>query len=492
MNQYTVDLYFAGEVHSNTVTKTRQQGSNLIQVVSRSVNFSGFLIVNVTDDTIEMKHYNEVGTKKRFNNNYVEDGYLKVNKTLGIVQIDSGGELHLLDSDVALLHFDFEEVFPLGHRQIQGLSGETSLIAYSIEIDGINCTESFINYGSFGSQYDAQIHNIQVVEEVGIQEGRVGKFHPSSRFAIFGTGPFSGGEIFSLSLWIKTDKSNEEQILVYYGALWSYLYEGKDYFMLTLDRGIPAIYRNSDASRKAVGTNSLSDGQWHNLVVTMPRKSCLFSEIKIYVDGYQVDAPYTASDIKDENVFFMTSGRMNVGGLGYSVLSVSNQSNFTKVPFVGYMDDLSLWSRPLYDQEILKLSSGKRAVPTYAPSESTATLISYSMGISSGSTFPSTTPTSTPITHRPLDDCVNDVNFTFKFQNDEEHHCQWLDETVEISKNQSMKEMCCGIEDVAEHCPLSCGRCQEVFWTSSSSFHSIFQCWGLYLVLATLGLYLLI
>jgi hypothetical protein len=230
MNQYNVDLYFAGEVHSNTATKTREEGSNLIQVVSRSVSYSGFLIVNVTDDTIEMKHYNEVGTEKKFNNKYVEDGYLTINKTLGIAHIDSGGELQLLDRDVALLHFNFEEVYPLGYRQVLGLSGENSLIAHSIEIDGINCTESFINHGSFGSQYDAQVHNVQLVEGMGLQQGRAGKFHPSSRFAIFGTGPFSGGEIFSLSLWIKTDKSNEEQILVYYGALWSYLYEKKGLF----------------------------------------------------------------------------------------------------------------------------------------------------------------------------------------------------------------------------------------------------------------------
>lgn len=489
MNQYNVDLYFAGEVHSNTVTKTREEGSNLIQVVSRSVSYSGFLIVNVTDDIIEMKHYNEVGTEKKFNNKYVEDGYLTVNKTLGIVHIDSGGEMQLLNRDVALLHFNFEEVYPLGHRQVLGLSEENSLIAQKIEIDGINCTESFINHGSFGSQYDAQVHNVQLVEGMGIQQGRAGKFYPTSRFAIFGTGPFSGGEIFSLSLWIKTDKSNEEQILVYYGALWSSLYEKKDYFMFSLDHGIPRIYRNSDASRKVVGTSSIADGQWHNLVVTMPRKSCLFSDFKIYVDGYKVNATYTSPDITDENIFFMTPGRMNVGGLGYSALSVLYESNFTKVPFEGYMDDLSLWSRTLYDQEILELSIIGRPVPTYAPSEVTTALLSNSDGQSSGSKFPSIAPSAAPIFYYPVDGCVDDTNFTFKLHSDEEHNCQWLG-MEQISKKQSLKEMCCGIEDIAARCQLSCGRCQEVFWTSSSSFHSVIQCWGLWLVSAIAGLYL--
>jgi len=492
MNKYNVDLYFAGEVHSNTVTKTGHEGSNLIQIVSRSVSFSGFLIVKIIDGTIEVKHYNEIGTKKKFNNNYIEDGYLKVNKTLDIVRIDSGGELQLLDTTLAILYFDFEEVFPLGHRQILGLSGDTSLIGFSIEIDGINCTESVINHGSFGSQYDAQVHAIEIMEGMGIDGGRAGKFYPSSsRFSIFGTGPFSGGEIFSLSLWINTERSNLEQILIYYGALWSSIHEGKDYFMLTLDHGIPTIYRNSNISRKAVGTNSTADGQWHNLVVSMPRKSCLFSEIKIYVDGYQVDAPYTVADAKDENVFFMTSGRMNVGGLGYSHLSVLKESNFSKVPFDGYMDDISIWSRTLDDIEIVKLSrSGDvNQKPSYASSEVFSTSISNSTGMPSGSKSPSIAPSYTPIFHPPIDGCNDEVNFTFKIQNNEEHYCQWL-VNDEISNNQSLKEMICGIDDIRLHCRFSCGVCQEVFWTSSSSFHSVFQFWGLCLVSAVWGMYI--
>jgi len=430
----------------------------------------------------------------KFNNNYVEDGYLTVNKTWRTVHIDSGGELQLLDSHEALLHFDFEDVIPLGQRQVLGLSGEDSLVAYSIEIDGMNCTDSFINHGSFGSQYDAQACNIQIVEGVGIHGGRAGEFHPvTSRFALFATGPFSGGEIFSLSLWLKTVNTEAEMILVYYGALWSSFSDKKDYFLLTLNRGIPTIYRDDNISRKASGIKSIADGQWHHVVITMPRQSCLFSEIQMYIDGYQVYTVYSTLGSKDEHVFFMTSGRMNVGGLGYSVLSL-NHPGFDKVPFEGFLDDISLWSRPLHDQEILRLSGAIKA-PSEQPSSSNSSteapnLIATPVDETSLKSSPSNdAPTRTPIDRLSFAGCTDDEDFKIILENGDEMNCTSL---LLTNTNQITKEEFCGNVNISTNCRSTCGTCHGAFWTSSTSTPSMLPFWGYLLVSIFGSMYLMI
>lgn len=52
MEEGGVDVYFAGDVHRNTAT--RSENSNLIQVVTMSNFLFTFLCVNVTDTSIEM------------------------------------------------------------------------------------------------------------------------------------------------------------------------------------------------------------------------------------------------------------------------------------------------------------------------------------------------------------------------------------------------------------------------------------------------------
>jgi len=79
MVKYNVDIYFAGEVHSNTVTK--DPDSNLLQIVSRGNSFNNFLKVDVTNYSLNVTAYNEIGVKPRYNNNYRAYGNLIVNKS---------------------------------------------------------------------------------------------------------------------------------------------------------------------------------------------------------------------------------------------------------------------------------------------------------------------------------------------------------------------------------------------------------------------------
>jgi len=78
MVKYGVDIYLAGEVHTNTVTKDPE--SNLLQVVSRGNSFNNFLQIKVTDDTLSILSYNEIGPKPKNNHNYEVYGDLFLNK----------------------------------------------------------------------------------------------------------------------------------------------------------------------------------------------------------------------------------------------------------------------------------------------------------------------------------------------------------------------------------------------------------------------------
>ncbi|MHC4700071.1 MAG: metallophosphoesterase family protein, partial [Planctomycetota bacterium] len=61
LRKHKVDIYFAGEVHSNTVTKDPK--SDLVQVVTRAKWLNNFVTVDVTDDVIDITLYNQAAPK---------------------------------------------------------------------------------------------------------------------------------------------------------------------------------------------------------------------------------------------------------------------------------------------------------------------------------------------------------------------------------------------------------------------------------------------
>ncbi|MGE4490404.1 MAG: metallophosphoesterase, partial [Kiritimatiellales bacterium] len=93
LRKYQVDIYFAGEVHDNTVTK--DPDSNLLQVVSRGNFFDNIMTVDVTDRQIELTSYNQTGTAVT-DGQYKPYGHLLVDKSGAQTKIDGTGVLALL------------------------------------------------------------------------------------------------------------------------------------------------------------------------------------------------------------------------------------------------------------------------------------------------------------------------------------------------------------------------------------------------------------
>jgi len=351
MEEYNVDIYFAGEVHAVTVSKSKVLGSSLLQIVSRSNSLTSFLTVDTTDDTIEIKQYREVGPKQEFNNDYVQSGLLTINKSnpSSDPQISSSGELKVLDDDVALLHFDFESMYEIDARPIHGLRNDDSLVAKYQVVGDTNCTESIHNMGSFSEQYDAQVANIELVP--GRKANSLaGKFSSNSRFGVFSVGPYTAGMAHSIALWTKTSEASKKMMLLYFGPNWSS--SNKDSLRLMLQNGeLHFQFSENTGKFQLAEKKMLADDQWHHIAVIMPFNSCRYSEVQLYIDGVRCETQQTHGS--DNHMFFQTFGHLNIGGYGYRK-NFDNDDGLLHM-FEGEVDDVMVWSKPLQEQDILEL-----------------------------------------------------------------------------------------------------------------------------------------
>jgi len=260
--------------------------------------------------------------------------------------ISSSGVLELLNRTSALIHLDFEETMPLRKRQVVGMQHEDvkkTLVGSRIMIRGVRSEHSLPNKGSFNQPYDAQVANVELQYS---EDRSYGVFTNRSRLAVYGTGPHSGGSIISYALWIKT-KNSSDMALVHYG----HYYGGnsqKHIYTLTLQNGDPMLYISPTAILRPESKHDLNDGNWHHIAVSMPRKSCKLSEVIIYVDGKAIN---TVRNGYDGNIFFTTSGRLSIGGFGYS--HKTYEENFPHLsPFIGMVDEFYTWGRALKGDDV--------------------------------------------------------------------------------------------------------------------------------------------
>jgi hypothetical protein len=98
LRKHKVDIYFAGEVHSNTVTKDPK--SDLVQVVTRAKWLNNFVTVDVTDDVIDITLYNQKAPKPS-DGKYDVYGKFVIDKSSGKKVFKDEGELAFLDREAS-------------------------------------------------------------------------------------------------------------------------------------------------------------------------------------------------------------------------------------------------------------------------------------------------------------------------------------------------------------------------------------------------------
>ncbi len=347
LRKHNVDIYFAGEVHSNTVTKDPK--SDLVQVVTRARNLNNFATVDVTDDEIDITLYNQIAPKPT-DGKYEVSGRLVVDKSAGKKTFRDEGELAFLDREARLIHFDFEENFALRDRPVLGFSLRSgNPFKSEIDIEGIACDRSFANLGAYGHNYDAQNGNIALAEG---PRGKAGVFIPNSQMAIYGAGPHAHGNMVSYALWLKTT-SEEDMVLINTGRGTMGL---GGLMNLHLNNGEPELLI-ADKQRLIAKDQKLNDGKWHHIAVSMPKKDCLLSEVQFYVDGQPVESEVVG---QDKPVIVSLANRLSFGGLGHG----NGKAPFSKLihvehgikPFEGSLDEVSVWARGLTESEVSELA----------------------------------------------------------------------------------------------------------------------------------------
>jgi hypothetical protein len=345
LRKHKVDIYFAGEVHSNTVTKDPK--SDLVQVVTRAKWLNNFVTVDVTDEVIDITLYNQAAPKPS-DGRYDVYGKFVIDKSSGKRVFKDEGELTFLDREARLIHFDFEENFALADRQVLGLQrGPGNPFMTEVTIQGVRCDRSFPNRGAFGQNYDAQYANIELVDG---PRGKAGVFRPNSQMAVYGAGPHGHGNNVSYALWMKTT-SEEDMVLINTGRAGL-----KGLMNLHLNDGEPELLLAANARLIAKG-QKLNDGKWHHVAVSMPKKDCLLSEVQFYVDCQAVESKVVGRDNRG-NVSL--ANKVTIGGLGHG----NGKTAFSKLlhvehgikPFDGSLDEISVWSRALTAEEVAELA----------------------------------------------------------------------------------------------------------------------------------------
>ncbi len=348
MRKHEVDIYFAGEVHSNTVT--RDPKSDLVQVVTRGRYINNFATVDVRDEVIDLRLYNQISPRAG-DGKYEEYGRLVIDKSSGEKTFKDEGEFTFLDREAPMMHFDFEENFAMKDRIVLGFSLFQGGNPFKSEVDiqGVPCDRSFPNRGAFGRNYDAQNGHIELSADG--PRGKAALFNPGSQMAVYGAGPHSYGNVVSYALWLKTT-SEEDMILINTGrgglkhGLWN----------LNLRNARPELLMADDA-RLLAGGQKLNDGKWHHIAMSMPGKDCKLSEIQFYVDGKPIKSEVVG---KDQAINVNMVNKVSVGGGGHdrgrSSYDKLLQANFGVKPFEGSLDEIYVWARALKPEEVAELA----------------------------------------------------------------------------------------------------------------------------------------
>jgi len=354
---------------------TKDTESDIVQVASRGNYFNNFVTVDVSDDVIDIRCRNEVGSEPvGYNLDYEESGRLLISKLGNERTIEGSGQFALMDQSAPLLHFSFEEKLPLSTRSILGLGLIPGSADYKpkmkfVPVNNTNCFEVIPNIGEFGMDYDAQSAHVELVEGIS---GLAGKFEEKSRAAVWSMGPQFEGREISYSLWIKTN-ATDTPILISYEGYWI-----KDTVMnLRLNDGFPELVLSS-TQRLTAGNHSirLNDGLWHHIVVTNPADDSFLSDMKMYVDGEKIE---TAIHGENAIVTFPNGGVISLGGFGHGragtkdvVYRNERKAFMSGNNLAGLLDEVKIFARALLLDEVRLLYRSSSPAPSSLPSRSSA------------------------------------------------------------------------------------------------------------------------
>jgi len=332
LRKYNVDLYLAGEVHMNTVTKDSK--SDLIQLVARGNKLSNMTLVDVENDKLLISTHHQNGDKL---------GSLSIDKSSGLTKIEGSGLLKPIHPKGLQIHWSFDKqldktnyknsiegAFPKQGKHNPAMSSITEPIVY-------------LNDGGFN--YDYSLIGASATQASGIIGDAVNISASTSLF-LLPIGPMDFGYERTLSCWVKTNAKG--RLLILNSA--SYWGKGQ-FFNLGINEGNLEL-----ALRPEIFTTTrnltLNDGEWHHLAVVVPNNDAKIKDLKLFVDGNLiVDKQTTKPEVS-----------VNTSQANWMAIATQTETYKTDLvktmnmnDYVGLLDDFSLWTRALSEKDIKKL-----------------------------------------------------------------------------------------------------------------------------------------
>ncbi|WP_430814948.1 LamG-like jellyroll fold domain-containing protein [Carboxylicivirga sp. RSCT41] len=332
LRKYKVDLYLAGEVHMNTVT--RDTRSDLIQLVARGNNLTNVTLVDVEEDKLLINTYHQNGDKL---------GSLSIVKESDKTDISGTGLLTPITPMGLQIHWSFDELLSQSNysNSIDGTFPKPG--KHNPVVSGIKEPVAFLNDGGFNFDYSL------IGGEVTTAEGRIGNaavIKESSCLSVLPIGPMEAGYERSLSCWVKT--TAKERRLIFNSA--SYWGQGQ-FFNLSINEGNLELAVRPEMVMTTENQH-LNDGQWHHLAVVMPHDDAKLGELKLFIDGQVMEEiQCSRPDIK---IHTSQANWMSIATQSTPYKTdLARTMNMKK--YIGLLDDFSIWTRALSDEEVLKL-----------------------------------------------------------------------------------------------------------------------------------------
>ncbi|MEX0326392.1 MAG: LamG-like jellyroll fold domain-containing protein [Puniceicoccaceae bacterium] len=334
MREGGVDLYLAGEVHSNTVTLDDQ--SELVQWVCRGNNTSNFSTVDVSDDKLLVRTWKNKGRKA----DDILLGTLSIDKSgTGPRTVETTGLLTAINPKGLNLHYTFDELVD-ADSILTGIAPP--------EVSGAKCQKAFVNTGEFTAEYTAWTKATETGP--GVTGNAVRMVPGKSVLGLSSIGPVSHDHPRTISLWIKTD-SDERQILFNTTSFWG---KTAEFFNLSLNDGHLEIALRKGKVKSAT-SEKINDGKWHHVAAVVPSRGAILDDVRLYIDGSL--AGETKSTGGSSVVNTAQANWMGIGVLlsksGYKL-----DKEMGMKAFDGWIDDFALWTRALSPAEVAALHAG--------------------------------------------------------------------------------------------------------------------------------------
>jgi len=330
MRKYGVDLYLAGEVHENTVTKDPE--SDLIQFVGRGNLLSNYGIVTVEEDKLTIDNYHEDGRLL---------GKLIIDKSGKHKEIKGNKVMTPINPDGLQIHWSFDQAVP-ENEILNSVRGDK---AKKHQVAGMVCDKAYKNTGEFGNEYALFSAQTKTIEGI---VGDAVKLRPNSAMMLPAMGPMEGDFKRTVAFWMKTTATGR-QLILNTVSKWG---RSAQFFNMGINNGRLELALRPRVTALVEGGKKLNDGTWHHVAVIVPRRNATLQDLNFYVDGQLMeDLKYTGATtpIQTTQANWMTLAE-NPDGAALDVLQEMNMKGFT-----GSLDDFCIWTRSLSADDIAVL-----------------------------------------------------------------------------------------------------------------------------------------